>query len=157
MIRGWFGGGYCSITVINRGGTWLIRFVSKNYTHSWKNFANKFRLVLHACICLFYKVLPNTFYIPVSGGIWSYGWPTGCSRRSNPRRPQRSRIGFRKRDRRWNVLLPIFCIHSRHWLAVYVFSSVSITRCEKIKRKKVMEKKLVGVCLVGEKNWVLIL
>ena len=46
---------YCSIIVDNYGGTWLIRFVSKNYAHPWKFFANKLRLVLHACICLFVK------------------------------------------------------------------------------------------------------
>ena len=46
---------YCSITVSNHGGTWLIRFVSKNYTHPWKSFANKFRLVLYAYIRLFVK------------------------------------------------------------------------------------------------------
>ena len=39
--------GYCSITVASHGGTWPIRFVSKNYTYSWKNFANKFCLVIH--------------------------------------------------------------------------------------------------------------
>ena len=47
--------GYCSITVVNYDGTWLIRFVSKNYTHPWKNFANKFCLVLYVYICLFVK------------------------------------------------------------------------------------------------------
>ena len=26
-------GGYCSITAANHGGTWLIKFGSKNYTH----------------------------------------------------------------------------------------------------------------------------
>ena len=41
MIRRWFRGGYCSITVANHSGTWLIRFVSKNYTHPWKDFVNK--------------------------------------------------------------------------------------------------------------------
>ena len=47
--------GYCSITVANHGRTWLIRFVSKNYTHSWNFFTNKVRLVFYVCICLFVK------------------------------------------------------------------------------------------------------
>ena len=47
--------GYCSTTVANYGGTWLIRFVSKNYIHLWKIFKNKFRLVLHACIRFFFE------------------------------------------------------------------------------------------------------
>ena len=46
---------YCSINVANHDGTWLIRFVPKNYTHTWKGFANKLRLILHACIRLFVK------------------------------------------------------------------------------------------------------
>ena len=60
---------YCSITVVNHDGTWLIRLVSKSYTHLWKNFTNeirlvlhpwkkftnKIRLVLHACIRFFWK------------------------------------------------------------------------------------------------------
>ena len=46
---------HCSITVANYDETWLIRFVSKSYTHMWKSFANKFRLVLHACIRHFVK------------------------------------------------------------------------------------------------------
>ena len=47
--------GYCSTTVANYGGTWLIRFVSKSYIHLWKIFTNKFRLVLHACIRFFFE------------------------------------------------------------------------------------------------------
>ena len=46
---------YCSITVANHDGTWLIRFVSKNYTHLWKDFANKLCLVLYACVRLFFN------------------------------------------------------------------------------------------------------
>jgi len=59
--------GYCSITVAIHDGTWLIRFVSKSYTHPWKGFANKFRLVLHACIRLLVKKIswfkPNSLCI----------------------------------------------------------------------------------------------
>ena len=51
MIRG----GYCSITVDNYGGIWLIRFVSKSYIYLLKYFANKLRLVLHAYIYFFWK------------------------------------------------------------------------------------------------------
>ena len=51
MIRS----GYCSITVANYGGTWLIRFVSKSYTYPWKSFANKLCLVPYTYICLFVK------------------------------------------------------------------------------------------------------
>ena len=40
---------YCSITVANNRLIIVIRFVAKNYTHPWKSFANKFRLVLYAC------------------------------------------------------------------------------------------------------------
>ena len=42
-IRGW----YCSITVANHRLIIVIRFVAKSYTHPWKDFANKPRLVLH--------------------------------------------------------------------------------------------------------------
>jgi len=52
--------GYCSITVANYDGTWLIRFISKSYIHPQKDFANKFHLVLHACICLFVKKISPT-------------------------------------------------------------------------------------------------
>ena len=31
----------------------VIRFVAKSYTHPWKGFANKLRLVLHACEIFF--------------------------------------------------------------------------------------------------------
>ena len=44
---------YCSVTVTNHSGIWLIRYILKSYTHPWKSFANKLRLVLHACIRLF--------------------------------------------------------------------------------------------------------
>ena len=62
MIRIW----YCSITVANHKLTITIRLVSKNYTHPWKDFANKLRLVLHAYIRLFVKKIwspqPNTAF-----------------------------------------------------------------------------------------------
>ena len=45
--------GYCSVTVTNHSGIWLIRYILKSYTHPWKSFANKLCLVLHACIRLF--------------------------------------------------------------------------------------------------------
>ena len=47
--------GYCSIIVANYDGTWLIRFISKSYIHSQKDFTNKLYLVLHAYIHLFVK------------------------------------------------------------------------------------------------------
>ena len=40
--------GYCSITVANHRLITVIRIVAKSYTHLWKDFANKLRLVLHA-------------------------------------------------------------------------------------------------------------
>ena len=49
--------GYCSITVANPQLITVIRFVSKSYTHPWKNFANKFRLVLHACEIFFSGIM----------------------------------------------------------------------------------------------------
>ena len=56
--------GYCIITVVNHRLITVIRFVSKSYTHPWKGFTDKFRSVLHACICLFLKIFswckPNT-------------------------------------------------------------------------------------------------
>ena len=63
----WLEDGYCSITVANQQLITTIRFVSKSYTHPWKDFANRLRLVLHACEILFSKnvrekfaVYPNT-------------------------------------------------------------------------------------------------
>ena len=50
-IRGW----YCSITVANHQLITAIRFVSKIYTRSWKNFTNRLYLVLHASEILFSK------------------------------------------------------------------------------------------------------
>ena len=52
--------GYRSITVANHDEIWLIRFMSKSYTHPWKSFTNKNRLVLHVCICFFWKIF-NAF------------------------------------------------------------------------------------------------
>ena len=48
----------------------------------------------HLAICSLTDGRWSIHYIPVSGGIWSYGRPTSCSRRSNRHRPQRSQIGF---------------------------------------------------------------
>ena len=80
--------GYCSITVANYDGTLLIRFVSKNYTHPQKDFANKLHLVHHACIRLFLKKNsrshPNTalvysvlvtFFFTVLCSPISCAWP----------------------------------------------------------------------------------
>ena len=52
---------YCSITVANYDGTWLIIFISKSYIHPQKFFVNTFYLVLHECICLFWK----KFHAPI--------------------------------------------------------------------------------------------
>ena len=66
-LTAWLEDGYCSITVANHQLITVIRFVSKNYTHPWKGFANRLRLVLHTCEILFSKnvrekftVYPNT-------------------------------------------------------------------------------------------------
>ena len=62
--------GYCSITIANHGLITVIIFVSKSYTHPWKGFTNKFRLLLHACIRLFVKIFswckPNTAIVGAS-------------------------------------------------------------------------------------------
>ena len=52
--------GYCSITVANHRLITVIRFVVKNYTHPWKDFANKIRLVLHACEIFFSEIVCAT-------------------------------------------------------------------------------------------------
>ena len=48
---------YCSITVANHQLITTITFVVKSYTHPWKGFANKLRLVLHACKILFSEIV----------------------------------------------------------------------------------------------------
>ena len=45
--------GYCSITVANHQLITIIRFVAKNYTHLWKDFANRLHLAYHPCEILF--------------------------------------------------------------------------------------------------------
>jgi len=52
-----FEDGYCSITVVNHRLITIIRFIVKNYTHPWKDFANKFRLVLHAYEIFFSEIV----------------------------------------------------------------------------------------------------
>ena len=49
--------GYCSITVANRLLMTVIIFVVKSYTHSWKDFANKLRLVLHTYDIFFSEIV----------------------------------------------------------------------------------------------------
>jgi len=49
--------GYCSITVVNHRLITVIRFVVKSYTHLWKDFANKLRLILHAYEIFFSKIV----------------------------------------------------------------------------------------------------
>ena len=51
---------YYSITVANHQLITVIRFVVKSYTHPWKSFANKLRLVLHACNILFSEIVRAT-------------------------------------------------------------------------------------------------
>ena len=52
---------YCSITVANYQLITVIRFISKSYTHPYKNFANKLHLVLHAYEILFSKNVREKF------------------------------------------------------------------------------------------------
>ena len=47
-LTAWFEDGYCSITVANHPLIIVIRFVAKNYIRPWRDFANRFHLVLHA-------------------------------------------------------------------------------------------------------------
>ena len=49
----WLEDGYCSITVANHQLITVIRFITKNYTYSWKDFTIRFYLTLHACEILF--------------------------------------------------------------------------------------------------------
>ena len=49
--------GYYCITVANHRLITVIRFVVKGYTHPWKFFTNKLRLVLHACEILFSRIV----------------------------------------------------------------------------------------------------
>ena len=69
LLTAWLEDCYCSITVANHQLITIIRFISKSYTHPWIGFANKLRLVLHACKILYSKnlrkkftVYPNTAY-----------------------------------------------------------------------------------------------
>ena len=48
ILTAWLEDGYCSNTVANNQLINVIRFVSKSYTHPWKDFANRLHLVLHA-------------------------------------------------------------------------------------------------------------
>ena len=73
--------GYCSITVANQDGTWVIRFVSKNYTHLWKSFANRFHLILHADICLFVQLRCDVY--PNMALAFNEGAPSGARRRQH--------------------------------------------------------------------------
>ena len=65
---------YCSITVAKHDETWVIRFVSKSYTHPWKKFANRLHLVLHADVRFFmqtwfdrYPNMANNWVRPTAG------------------------------------------------------------------------------------------
>ena len=49
--------GYCSITVANHRLITIIRLVVKSYTHPWKDFTNKLRLVLYACKIFFSRIV----------------------------------------------------------------------------------------------------
>ena len=61
---------YCSITVDNHRLITVIRFVAKNYTHPWKSFANKLRLVVHARKILFVAWVA---WINQIGPVWVCG------------------------------------------------------------------------------------
>jgi len=52
-LTAWLENGQCSITVANDQLITVIRFITKSYTHQWKDFANRLHLVLHACEILF--------------------------------------------------------------------------------------------------------
>ena len=52
--------GYCSITVVNHRLITIIRFVVKSYTHPWKSFTNKLRLVLYALKIFFSRIVRAT-------------------------------------------------------------------------------------------------
>ena len=48
-LTAWLENSYYSIIVANHQLITVIRFVVKNYTHPWKDFANRLHLVHHAC------------------------------------------------------------------------------------------------------------
>ena len=53
----WLDNCYCSITLANHQLITVIRFIAKSYTHLWKNFTNRFHLVLHAYEILFSRIV----------------------------------------------------------------------------------------------------
>ena len=66
LFTAWLENGYYNITVSNNQLIIIIRFVSKSYTHPWKDFANRLHLVLHANVRLFVQTwfdrYPNMAY-----------------------------------------------------------------------------------------------
>jgi len=90
---------YCSTIVANHKLITIIKFVSKSYTHPYKNFGNKLRLVLHALFVFFKKkFVASTKHGPTrrAGGAFPSvfvrrrGWqqPAAGARRSG--RPARN-------------------------------------------------------------------
>jgi len=63
-LTAWLENDYCSITVANHQLISASRFITKSYTHRWKDFANRLHLVFHAEVRCFVKSwqdrLPNT-------------------------------------------------------------------------------------------------
>jgi len=80
--------GYCSITVVNHQLITVIRFAAKNYTHPWKSFANRLRLVLHECKISFltYVFRRNQTRSNTSGllVIIEWDWDTSSYHQSGP-------------------------------------------------------------------------
>jgi len=100
---------YCSITVAKYDETWVIRFVSKNYTYPWKGFANRLHLVLHADVCLFVQTwfdrYPNMTLAPLYTVV-----PSALHRGLAPLllcMQSRSRVG--RRTPRWDACMPPRC------------------------------------------------
>ena len=59
---------HCSITVANHRLIIIIRFVVKSYTHLWKDFENKIRLVLHACKIIFSGIMCRAMIVKSKQG-----------------------------------------------------------------------------------------
>ena len=60
-LTAWLEDDYCSITVVNHQLITVIRFVVKSYSHPWKGFANKFRLVLYVYNIFFSKIMCDRY------------------------------------------------------------------------------------------------
>ena len=71
----WLEYGYCSITVTNHQLITVIRFVVKSYTHSWRDFANRLHLILHACEIFFSKNIRTSNASLTKQGLWIFQSP----------------------------------------------------------------------------------